>query len=88
MKRATVVSKHHPHDVLIQRPGPWGNPFASGTRRQNVNDHRAFVLASPAMCERIERELAGKVLGCCKPGACHGDVLAQIANRELDWRAK
>jgi hypothetical protein len=31
--------------------------------------------------ERVKRELRHKILGCwCHPKACHGDVLAEIAN--------
>jgi hypothetical protein len=33
------------------------------------------------MIEKAKRELKGKVLGCwCSPKACHGDILAKIAN--------
>lgn len=72
------------YDVYIGRPSVWGNPFyigADGTRAEVIEKFRQKVLADPAMVARIKSELRGKVLGCwCAPGACHGDVLAQIAN--------
>jgi len=37
------------------------------------------------MVEAARRELRGKILGChCKPKACHGDILAEIADSEPD----
>ena len=40
---------------------------------------------TPPTREEIVRELRGRVLGCwCAPRACHGDVLAAIANDEPD----
>ena len=40
-----------------------------------------YRLGDVAMMQRAKMELRGKVLGCwCSPKACHGDVLAEIAN--------
>jgi hypothetical protein len=72
-----------PYDVYCGRPGPWGNPFFTGTREENIKAHRWWVLHSAERQEHIRRELRGKVLGCwCAPQACHCDVLAEIANAE------
>lgn len=72
--------------VLIGRPSPWGNPFVvgtHGTRTEVIAQYERWVRGQPAMVEAIKRELRGKDLVCyCKPAACHGDVLYQIANKE------
>lgn len=72
-------------DVFIGRPSKWGNPYRigrDGTREEVVAKYREFMESSPeARLEAIE-ELRGKVLGCfCAPLACHGDVLAEYAER-------
>ncbi len=73
-------------DIYIGRPGPWGNPFRvgrDGTRADVIAKHRAWFLQQPALIERARRELRGKTLGCwCAPAACHGDVLAEVANTD------
>ena len=57
------------YDVYVGRPGPFGNPFS-------WKDGTLAVW-------KVKRELRSKVLGCwCKPGPCHGDILARIANEE------
>lgn len=39
------------------------------------------ILFYPELLEEIKNELHGKRLGCfCKPGPCHGDVLARLAD--------
>jgi hypothetical protein len=54
------------------------------TREEAVRRHREDTLSDPDLCERIRRELHGKVLVCwCKPLACHGDTLAEIADMDL-----
>jgi len=71
-------------DVYIGRPGPWGNPFEIGThgdRDTVVSRYRQWLEAQPHLMRLARRELAGKTLGCwCAPEACHGDVLALVAN--------
>lgn len=65
----------------------WGNPFhigPDGTREEVLVKYRDMVDRSPKLRARIEKELRGRdvMLGCwCKPEACHGDVLAEIANQ-------
>jgi hypothetical protein len=83
-----VHCKRSPHDVYVGRPGPFGNPFplskgaSLDERLACVERFRAYVMTQPELLARIRRELRGKTLGCwCAPQACHGDVLAEIANQ-------
>lgn len=69
------------YDVYIGRPSKWGNPFADGTKKENIERYRDYVLDGPLVGE-IE-ELRGKTLGCwCRPGRCHGDVLIELLKNE------
>lgn len=90
--RATRVvhCKREPYDVYIGRPSKWGNPFAvkAGTlaafRVATVDEalarYEAWLRDQPALMASLV-ELRGKTLGCwCKPGLCHGDVLARLAD--------
>lgn len=91
--RWVVHCKKAPYDVYIGRPSDWGNPFTHktgtlaasqvSTREEAVASYERWLLAQPALVERAKRELRGKVLGCwCAPQACHGEVLARVANEE------
>ena len=91
-----VHCKKESFDVYIGRPSKWGNPFShkEGTlaahrvssRQEAVAAYRAWIMGQPDMVAATRAELVGKVLGCwCKPSACHGDVLAEIANGDLTW---
>lgn len=70
--------------VYIGRPSRWGNPFVigrNGTREEVLALYREWIHTQPEMMALARRELRGKTLGCwCAPKACHGDVLAEIAN--------
>lgn len=90
-RKLVVHCKKEPYDVYIGRPGPWGNPFSHApksiaevkteTREEAIACYEEWLKQNPEMIERAKRELKGKVLGCwCKPQACHGDILARIAN--------
>jgi len=84
MVTRVVHCKREPFDVYIGRPSIWGNPFVigpDGTREDVIAKYEQWLLTQPHLMARI-RELRGKVLGCwCKPfHACHGDVLARLAN--------
>jgi hypothetical protein len=85
-----VHCKSEKFDVYIGRPSFWGNPFSHkpntkakfvvGSREEAIERYEKWLLTQPDLLKRIF-ELKGKVLGCwCKPNACHGDVLAKIAN--------
>jgi hypothetical protein len=85
------------YDILIMRPGPWGNPFVvgvDGEQGECVRKHREWLetgngfgnpRANSAARQFVVRNigrLKGKKLGCgCKPKACHGDTLAEFADR-------
>lgn len=67
----------------IDRQTPYGNPYVIGTdgdRAAVIARYREDVRANPEIVERLG-DLRGRVLGCwCYPLACHGDVIAEIAN--------
>jgi hypothetical protein len=45
-----------------------------------IERHERWLLTQPALLAALP-ELAGRTLGCwCAPRACHGDVLARLAN--------
>ena len=86
-----VHCKKAPYDVYIGRPSIWGNPYSHKidtiaefrveTRDEAIAKFEAYFLARPDLIQLAKRVLRGKVLGCwCKPLACHGDVLARVAN--------
>lgn len=69
---------------------PWANPIPIGSderrRDEVIEAFRAWVLTSPdaqaAWIREHISELRGKRLACwCAPRACHGDVLAELADR-------
>lgn len=69
--------------VYIGRPSKWGNPFLigrDGTREEVVEKYRDYLHSSGLIKDIYE--LKDKVLGCwCHPQLCHGDVLAEEANK-------
>jgi hypothetical protein len=86
-----VHCKKDCYDVYIGRPSVWGNPFSHkvgtkaqfqvATREEAIAKFEEWFKARPDMVRLAKDVLRGKVLGCwCKPLACHGDVLARIAN--------
>lgn len=83
MKTRVVHCKKEKYDVYIGRPSKWGNPFTigrDGSREEVVEKYREYILKSEHLMSDIE-SLKGKILGCwCKPKACHGDVLARLAD--------
>ncbi len=83
--KTVVVHKRDPHDVYIGRPSPWGNPFVigrDGTREEVITKYEAWIKSKPELMKQLHL-LKGKRLACwCKPLACHGDVLARLADKE------
>jgi Domain of unknown function (DUF4326) len=90
-----VHCKKSPFDVYIGRPSKWGNPFThkDGTlaeykvssREEAVQAYEEWLLKQPELIAMVKQELRGKILGCwCAPLACHGDVLARLANEGED----
>jgi hypothetical protein len=81
----TVVHcKRDEYDVYIGRPSKWGNPFVvgrDGDRETVIEKYRTWIMGQDELLAELH-ELRGKRLGCwCAPQACHGDVLAELANR-------
>lgn len=94
-----VHCKRSKYDVYIGRPSIWGNPFShkSGTlakykcatREEAIEKYTDWLLTQPELIEKAKSELKGKVLGCwCSPNACHGDILAAIANEVIYENSK
>jgi hypothetical protein len=88
----TVVNRHWkvPYDVYIGRGSKWGNPFTYkegtqaefivGSREEAVEAYREWIYGQPDLLSSLH-ELKGKTIACyCKPAACHGDVLAELAD--------
>lgn len=84
-----------PEDAVnIMRPGPFGNNFSHlqfakhhpqmtwvPTREEAVERFRERVDSDPMFRKMIKRKLRGRdLVCCCKPAACHGDVLLKVAN--------
>jgi len=75
-------------------PGEWGNPFSDNpaSKAEYIVDSkdvmpmfRAWfenrIKNEPGFAERV-RALKGKTLGCwCKPKPCHGDIIAEWADK-------
>jgi len=83
-ERTTVVHcKLDEYDVYIGRPSKWGNPFVvgrDGDRETVIQKYRAWIMEQDELLVDLH-ELRGKRLGCwCAPQACHGDVLAELAD--------
>jgi hypothetical protein len=86
-----VHMKKEKYDIYIGRPSEWGNPFSHRngtlaaykveTREEAVAAYRQWILTKPELLKRLP-ELKGKTLACwCAPLACHGDVLAELADK-------
>ena len=78
-----VHCKKEKYDVYIGRPSVWGNPFEigkDGSRKEVIEKYKKYLLNNPELLAKIP-QLKGKVIACwCKPRACHGDVLAELAD--------
>ncbi len=83
IKDAPPDFRENPDYVYIGRPSKWGNPYNEKMGRTRCIDlFREFVTATPDLMKCLP-ELKGKTLVCfCKPQACHGDVLAELADKE------
>lgn len=87
MSHRLVVHKRQSHDVYIGRPSKWGNPFQigrDGDRDGVIRKYAEWISTRPDLLKSLG-ELRGKRLGCyCAPQACHGDILAMLANPPKD----
>lgn len=90
-----VHCKKEKFDVYIGRPSKWGNPYShlpanariapygASDRQAAIDAYRIWIhLPEQArLLKAVKAELKDKVLGCwCSPKACHGEVLAEIAD--------
>ena len=91
-----VINKHKSGipvgAVYIGRGSKWGNPFSHmegtkaafkvATREQAINSYAEWLQSQPELLLSLF-ELKGRDLVCfCKPQACHGDILLELANQE------
>ena len=86
--RVVHVKKAAHYDVYIGRANPrnglpasiWANPFKG---EGAIERFRRYLMApKQAWLRKRLPELRGAVLGCwCRPLACHGDVLAKLADK-------
>lgn len=86
MKTRVVHCKRERFDVYIGRPSKWGNPFVltdpkdDALRADVLERYEAWLRKQPHLMSTLH-EFRGKTLGCwCAPKACHGDVLARLAD--------
>lgn len=94
MAARVVHCKKECHDVYIGRPSKWGNPFSHQegtlalfkvrTREEAIESYREWIVDQPQLMASLH-ELKDKRLGCwCHPKPCHGDVLAELVNSEVE----
>lgn len=71
------------YDIRIDRLTRWGNPFKigkDGDRATVIAKYDEWILTRFDLLRELPT-LRGQILGCwCKPLACHGDVLARLAD--------
>jgi hypothetical protein len=87
----TVVNRRkNSYDVYVGRPTKYGNPFQigiDGDRDEVIEKFRTWIMQPEHKWLRNDarRELRGKRIACwCHPQQCHGDILAEIAESELE----
>jgi hypothetical protein len=83
MTTRVVHCKVEPYDVYIGRGSKWGNPFKigpDGTREEVIFKYCEYIAKQPDLLAAVH-ELRGKTIACwCAPKACHGHVLAELAD--------
>lgn len=90
MATRVVHLKKEKFDINIGRPSPFGNPYSYkdgtlakykvATREEAVIKYEEYILGNIKLLSYL-RDLHNKILGCwCKPLACHGDILAKLAD--------
>jgi len=96
MATRVVHWKAEKYDIFVGRPTVWGNPYTHrdgptraeikvATVEEAIEKYEIWIRERPGLLLLARQVLRGKVLGCwCKPGPCHGDVLARIAEEEDD----
>jgi hypothetical protein len=83
MTRGLVAAEQKCGSSVI---GTWVRPACirgigrDGTRAQVIERYGRWLDTQPELLAALP-QLKGKTLGCwCAPQACHGDVLARLAN--------
>lgn len=83
MTTSVVNMRDDEYTVRIDRKTKWGNPFRigrDGDRETVIRKYAEWIVTQPQLLDALD-ELRGQILGCwCKPEACHGDVLARLAD--------
>lgn len=88
-----VHCMREPFDIYIGRRhqrfpcgSEWGNPYVigrHGNRSEVLAKYRAWVPTQPHLMAALP-QLFRQRLGCwCKPHACHGDVLLELAEQHM-----
>lgn len=78
--------------VSIMRPGPWGNPYKigrDGDRAEVLAKYRALLRGRLDNSTRFRREFLAladvpALVCCCKPAACHGDVMVEMLAKLME----
>jgi len=95
LKTTVVHVSRSQYDVYIGRGpdpktgilGKWGCPFVigkDGTRSEVLKKYREWIVNQPELMASV-KELSGLRLGCwCRPRRCHGDVLAELADKTTE----
>ncbi len=80
IKQAPPGWKTNDQFFYMGRASKWDNPYlVSMGRARCIELFRDFVTCKPELMGALH-ELKGKTLVCfCKPQACHGDVLRDLA---------
>lgn len=80
-----------PDEVYIGRGSVWGNQFSHrpsvftttirvASREESIAKYEEWLMSRPDILATLP-QLQGKTLVCfCKPKACHGDILARLAD--------
>ena len=90
MVTKVVNLRKEKYDVYIGRGSKWGNKFLigrDGNREDVIRKYRQWILKNDYLINCLG-ELKDKVLGCyCKPSACHGDVLVELVEGIVIFKA-
>lgn len=86
-QRLRYIGRHNDHYKLPA--SEWCNPYRlCDWGWQAFRKYADHLLEHPALFNRIV-ELKGLVLACwCRPGKCHGDLLALVANALPDYATR
>lgn len=85
-KTRVVRCKKSNYDVYIDGPSICTNPFVigrDGDKTERIAKYRSWIMGQPELVARSKMEHRGRIIACwCKPDACHGDILAEIADAD------